>query len=75
MLVNVVASAAAFQEPTILLNPLYDLAIFQILTATSLSRAAKEAARFYVEKLEPQPQDLVEWGLMKLKPWRMRVSS
>jgi hypothetical protein len=29
----------------------------------------------YVEKDEPQPQDLVEWGLMKLKPWRMRVSS
>ena len=32
-------------------------------------------AAIYVEKLEPQPQDLVEWGLMKLKPWRMRVSS
>ena len=31
--------------------------------------------KFYEEKLEPQPQDLVEWGLMKLKPWRMRVSS
>jgi hypothetical protein len=29
----------------------------------------------YVENDEPQPQDLVEWGLMKLKPWRMRVSS
>ena len=29
----------------------------------------------YAEKLEPQPQLLVELGLMKLKPWRMRVSS
>ena len=29
----------------------------------------------YEEKLEPQPQLLVELGLMKLKPWRMRVSS
>ena len=29
----------------------------------------------YVEKLEPQPQDLVEWGLMKLNAWRIRVSS
>jgi len=29
----------------------------------------------YVEKLEPQPQLLVECGLMKLKPWRIRVSS
>ncbi len=28
-----------------------------------------------VEKLDPQPQLLVELGLMKLKPWRMRVSS
>ena len=31
--------------------------------------------KFYEEKLEPQPQLLVELGLMKLKPWRMRVSS
>jgi hypothetical protein len=29
----------------------------------------------HAEKLEPQPQLLVELGLMKLKPWRMRVSS
>jgi hypothetical protein len=42
MLVNVMASAAAFQKPTILLNPLDDLAIFQILTATSLTRIGGE---------------------------------
>jgi hypothetical protein len=29
----------------------------------------------YDEKEEPQPQLLVELGLMKLKPWRMSVSS
>jgi hypothetical protein len=28
-----------------------------------------------VEKLDPQPQLLVEWGLMKLKAWRSSVSS
>jgi hypothetical protein len=27
------------------------------------------------EKDEPQPHDLVEFGLMKLKPWRINVSS
>jgi hypothetical protein len=29
----------------------------------------------YAEKEVPQPQDLVLLGLMKLKPWRMSVSS
>jgi hypothetical protein len=29
----------------------------------------------YAEKDEPHPQDLVEWGLMKLKPCRINVSS
>ena len=31
--------------------------------------------KLYAEKEEPQPQDLVELGLMKLKPWRISVSS
>ena len=39
------------------------------------ARAYLRGNSLQVEKLEPQPQDLVEWGLMKLKPWRMRVSS
>jgi len=29
----------------------------------------------YAEKDDPQPQDRLEFGLMKLKPWRMSVSS
>jgi hypothetical protein len=29
----------------------------------------------HAEKDDPQPQDLVEFGLMKLKPCRMSVSS
>ena len=54
MLVNVMASAAAFQKPAILLNPLYDLAIFQLFTDTSLSRIGGEhvpgaEARIWVE--------------------------
>ena len=35
----------------------------------------RELGGYLAEKLEPQPQDFVELGLMKLKPWRMRVSS
>jgi len=29
----------------------------------------------YDEKDEPQPQERVEFGLMKLNPWRISVSS
>ena len=29
----------------------------------------------YAVNDDPQPQDFCELGLMKLKPWRMRVSS
>ena len=38
-------------------------------------RNPRRAASTHAEKDEPQPQDLVEFGLMKLKPWRMSVSS
>jgi hypothetical protein len=42
MLVNVMASAAALQKPAVLLNPLYDLAIFQLVTATSLAQRSEQ---------------------------------
>jgi hypothetical protein len=32
-------------------------------------------AEAYDEKDEPQPQEREEFGLMKLKPWRISVSS
>ena len=34
-----------------------------------------EHASPYTENEEPQPQDFVEFGLMKLKPWRISVAS
>ena len=34
-----------------------------------------EIERLYDEKEEPQPQEREEFGLMKLKPWRISVSS
>jgi len=39
-----------------------------------LHRAGQTQAR-YAENDDPQPQDLVEWGLMKLNPCRISVSS
>lgn len=67
--------------PAISLDELGSIGIFQSVTAIQSIALCYSGlkvtpdARFYVEKEEPQPQDLVEWGLMKLKAWRMRVSS
>jgi hypothetical protein len=38
MLVDMMAPATAFQEPTILLDSLYDLAILQFFTEPSLAQ-------------------------------------
>jgi hypothetical protein len=43
---------------------------FEVIVALAM-----EYTKNYVEKLDPQPQLLVEWGLMKLKAWRISVSS
>ena len=58
MLIDVMASATAFQEPTILLNPLYDLAIFQFFTAPSLQRREEQANRL---RREATVLMLLEW--------------
>jgi len=46
-------------------------------TAESMTfnMAAPLAAKFYDEKDEPQPQERVEFGLIKLNPCRISVSS
>lgn len=43
-------------------------------SAAPLRRGRKER-RVQAENEEPQPQDLVEFGLMKLNPCRISVSS
>jgi hypothetical protein len=75
--IYLVTSHGALPVLAIPLDNFDQIAIFQLVTSASLSRPTEKAVKLtnYVEKLEPQPQDLVEWGLMKLKAWRIRVSS
>ncbi len=63
--------------PAILLDAFDEISIFHLdLTKDRCrARAGILETKVYAEKEEPQPQLLVELGLMKLKPWRMRVSS
>jgi len=44
-------------------------------SAVGIEDGVRVCVEHYAEKEEPQPHDLVECGLMKLKPWRMSVSS
>ena len=74
------ASTASLPVPAILLDKLCDpLAIFQSRHLRKFIAkgviSCQIARKSYVEKLDPQPQLLVEWGLMKLKAWRSSVSS
>jgi hypothetical protein len=80
MLILLVAACGVVKVPAVLLEKFNQVAIFQSVTSTSLcsemAKPVKLLKEFgYDEKLEPQPQLLVELGLMKLKPWRIRVSS
>ena len=60
--------------PAALLDEFRDLSVLHIARENTIFACGVNKV-IYAEKLEPQPQDFVEFGLMKLKPWRIRVSS